>query len=253
MKGKIKQLFDIFVSGCKKHAPEMAIGVGIATMAVSVVSAVKETPKALDKIEEMKSDLGKDELTAKETVQAAWKCYIPSAASFVIGVFCICLASKTYLGRIAAVGAVVSMRDEEIDILKKKATEMFGEKKKEELLDAVEQERVDKNPVGKNEITIVSGGNILCYDVSSGRYFRSTKDKVDTAFHELNYQMNDEMTVTLNDFYCHLGLSDNESGRILGWDVANGPIKPRYTSTLSENDEPCLVISFEKPASYLWQ
>lgn len=253
MKGKIGQLYDIFVKGCKKHSPEIAIGVGIASMAVSVVSAVRETPKALDKIEEMKSDLGKDELTAKETIQTAWKCYIPSAVSFMIGVFCICLASKTYLGRIAAVGAVVSMKEDELDILKKKTAEMFGEKKKEELADAVEQERVDRNPVGKNEITTVGGGNILCYDVSSGRYFRSTKDKVDTAFHELNYQMNDELTVNLNDFYYHLGLSDNETGRILGWDVANGPIRPRYTSTLAENDEPCLVISFEKPAGYLWQ
>ena len=65
--------------------------------------------------------------------------------------------------------------------------------------------------------------------------------------------MNDELTVNLNDFYYQLGLSDTETGKILGWDVANGPIRPRYTSTLSENDEPCLVIGFEKPAGYLWQ
>lgn len=58
----------------KKHSPEILTGIGIAGMITTTVMAVRATPKALILIEEKKDELEVNELTPKETIQAAWTC-----------------------------------------------------------------------------------------------------------------------------------------------------------------------------------
>lgn len=61
-----------------KHAPEIALGTGIALGVSTVILAVKETPKAMMLIEERKLDLQSDTLSKIETVKVAGPCYIPA-------------------------------------------------------------------------------------------------------------------------------------------------------------------------------
>ncbi len=64
----------------QKRSPELMIGFGIAAGVSAIVFAVRATPKAMRLIEEEKKELHVDKLTPKETVRAAWKCYVPAAA-----------------------------------------------------------------------------------------------------------------------------------------------------------------------------
>ena len=78
-------------------------------------------------------------------------------------------------------------------------------KKEQSIRDSVSKDKMVKNPV-REVILTESGGNTICYDVLSGRYFKSDRDKITRVMNELNRQMRDEMYVTLNDFYYELGL-----------------------------------------------
>ena len=86
----------------KKHSPEILTEIGIAGMITTTVMAVRATPKALILIEEKKDELEVDELTPKETIQAAWTCYIPAAAIGTVSVACLIGASSVNMRRRAA-------------------------------------------------------------------------------------------------------------------------------------------------------
>ena len=108
-----------------------------------------------------------------------------------------------------------------------------------------------KNPV-REVILTESGGNTICYDVLSGRYFKSDRDKITRVMNELNRQMRDEMYVTLNDFYYELGLDGTKMGDMLGWSARGGlfTVNARYSSHLAANGQPCLAVSFNVAPKY---
>ena len=56
----------IFVMG---HGPQIATGIGVALAFAAGVKAVKETPKAVERIEEKKKEEKVEELTVVETVK----------------------------------------------------------------------------------------------------------------------------------------------------------------------------------------
>lgn len=109
-----------------------------------------------------------------------------------------------------------------------------------------------KNPV-REVILTENGGNTICYDVLSGRYFKSDRDKITRVMNELNRQMRDEMCVTLNDFYYELGLDGTKMGDMLGWNIDKGYIDLAFSSQLDANGTPCLVIDYQVAPVYDYQ
>lgn len=91
---------------------------------------------------------------------------------------------------------------------------------------------------------ITEKGNTLCYDVVSGRYFRSDIDKIKKAENELNHRMISEMYISLNEFYYEVGLPRTSIGDELGWNIDGGLIGLEFSSQLAEDGTPCLVIDY---------
>ena len=133
-----------------------------------------------------------------------------------------------------------------------KVVETIGEKKEQSIRDSVSKDKMVKNPV-REVILTESGGNTICYDVLSGRYFKSDRDKITRVMNELNRQMRDEMYVTLNDFYYELGLDGTKMGDILGWNIDKGYIDLAFSSQLDANGTPCLVIDYQVAPVYDYQ
>ena len=97
----------------------------------------------------------------------------------------------------------------------------------------------------KNVISnVVEKGNTLCYDSISGRYFKSDIEKIKKAENELNKKMLNEMYLSLNEFYDELGLRPTSLGNELGWNIDDGLIDIHFSSQLSEDDQPCLVLDY---------
>ena len=76
----------------------------------------------------------------------------------------------------------------------------------------------------------------------SDRYFKSDMDKLQKSVNDLNRQMRDEMSVSLNDFYCEIGLNPIGIGDDIGWNIDRGYIDLNFSSQLADDGTPCLVV-----------
>lgn len=233
----------------KKHSPEILTGIGIAGFITTTVMAVKATPKALILIEEKKDELETDTLSGKDIIKVAGPCYIPAAIVGSVSIFCLVGASSTNLRRNAALAAAYTLSESTLKEYQEKVVETIGEKKERDIREQVSKDKMTKNPV-REVILTEKGGNTICYDTISGRYFKSDRDKISRIVNELNRQMRDEMCVTLNEFYYELGLDCTKLGDDLGWNIDKGYIEIDFSSHLDVNGTPCMVLDYQVAPVY---
>lgn len=236
----------------KKHSPEILTGIGIAGMVTSTVMAVKATPKALMLLEDKQYELQTSKLKKKEAIKTTWTCYIPSLIVGSISIACLIGASSTNLRRNTALATAYTLSESTLKEYQDKVVETIGEKKEQTIRDSVAKDKMADNPV-REVILTDAGGNTICYDVLSGRYFKSDRDKIGRAMNELNRRMRDETYVTLNDFYYEIGLEGTKMGDMLGWNIDKGYIDLAFSSHLDANGTPCLVIDYRVAPIYDYQ
>lgn len=249
-KPNLSKLIKNAKTAISKHSPEILTAIGVVGMVSTTVMAVKATPKALSLLEEMKKEEKKEELTPVETVKATWKCYVPAAVTGVVSTACLIGASAVNAKRNAALATAYTLTETAFKEYKDKVVETIGEKKEQVVRDKVAKERVEKNPVQNREVIITGKGNVLCYDATNDKYFRSDIEKIRKAVNDINYRLNVEMYMSLNDFYYELGLKPTKLGDDLGWNINDGLIEVNFSSQLTEDGEPCLVMDYQVAPKY---
>ncbi|MEY8515364.1 DUF6353 family protein [Lachnospiraceae bacterium 29-84] len=232
-----------------KRSPEILTGIGIAGMLATTVMAVKATPKALRLLEEEKEKQERD-LTKVETAKATWKPYLPAVVTCSVSVACLVGANAANAKRNAALAAAYSISEAAFKEYKEKTLETVGEKKEQSIRDKAAKAQVDRNPVSNCEVFVTGKGETLCYDVVSGRYFKSDIEKIRKAENTLNRRLMDEMYVSLNEFYYELGLKCTGLGNELGWNVDDGLIDLHFSSQLGDDGTPCLVVDYHIAPRY---
>ena len=251
MKFNLHKIVKSFGRGLKKHSPEILTGIGIAGMITTAVLAVKATPKAEELIKKYKENEEKEELTAVETIKAAWKPYIPAAITCGISVLCLVGASSEHLRRNTALAAAYTLSESARKEYRKKVIETIGEEDEKPIRDAVIKERLDSDPPREKEIIITGNGNVRCYDAWSGNYFESDINSIKKAVNELNRQMLSDMYISLNEFYAEIGFKEMPvMGDRLGWNVDKGLIDVEFSSQLDDKGMPCLVMIFTNEPVY---
>lgn len=245
LSSNITNLFKKMGSAIQKHSPEILTGIAVAGSVTSTVLAVKATPKAIRLIEDAEDEKG-DKLTVKETVQTCWKCYIPSALSGAAAISCMIGSQSINSRRSAALATAYKLSEEAFSIYKDKVIETIGEKKEEEIRSKVAKERIDRDPADNKEVIITGNGNVLCYDVMSGRYFESSIETLRRIQNDLNMTMiNGFSYVSLSEFYDELGLRHTKTSDDLGWNLnRDGQIDIRFDTELTEDGRPCVVVDF---------
>ena len=226
-----------------KRSPEILTGLGIAGMVTTTVLAVRATPKALKLIEDAQYEK-RESLTVSEKIKVAWKPYIPAAITGITSITCVIGASSVNAKRNAAIAAAYNLSQTALTEYKEKVVETIGEKKEQVIKDKIAKDKVENNPVTKSEVIITGKGNTLCYDTFNGRYFYSDSDQIKKAINELNRKMLNEMYVSLNDFYSELDLKLSNNGYELGWKLDDGLIEVDFSSQISDDGRPCLVIDY---------
>ena len=234
-----------------KRSPEILMGIGIAGMITTTVLAVKATPKAMELIEERKTQEWTDELSPLEIVKVAWKPYIPAIVTGVTSTFCLIGSSSVHSRRNAALATAYKLSETALTEYREKVIETIGEKKEQTVRDKVAEERVKKNPVTKNEVIITNTGKTLCFDPISARYFYSSIEKIKRAENELNKEMLHAFSgyVSLNDFYDEIGLDHTSVGDDLGWNTEK-LIDINFSSQLNDNGEPSVVLDYAVAPNY---
>lgn len=264
-----KQFFKNMSKSLSNHSPEILTGIGIAGMITSTALAVKATPKALELLEEKKEEVNKQrfnreierdyslkdhkeltKLDTKTTIKTVWKCYIPATVTMAVSVACLIGASSVHVKRNAVLATAYHLSEAAATEYRNKVVEAIGAKKEETIRDAVNKDRIERNPVSKNEIFITDKGNTLCYDDLSGRYFKSDIDKIKKIINELNHQMNKTYYISLNDFYDEIGLEHTKLGDSLGWNSDMGLLELHFSSHLADEGTPCLSLDFTTMPKY---
>ena len=237
-----------------KYSTGILTGIGITGMIGATFMAVKATPKALYLIETKKEESEVEELTPVETIKTCWTCYIPATLTTVLSAVCLIGASTVSAKRNAALATAYSISEAALREYQEKVVEVVGEKKEKAVRDAVAKDQIERDPVTKSEVVIIdSNSNTLCYEPLSGRYFKSTIDKIKKAEIKLDRQMIQEMYVSLNDFYWEIGLDGTDLGDKMGWNLSKGYMDLSFSSQLADDGTPCAVIVYGIPPVYDYQ
>lgn len=234
------------------NSPVILTGMGLAGMITTVVFGIKATPKAEKIIKCEESQLERP-LTKVEIVKHTWKCYIPTVAMGAASAACIIGGQSVSLRRNAALAGLYAFTDNTLKEYQDKVIETVGEKKNTDILDGMAKDIVDQNPV--NELNVIrAGGDHLCYDPLTGRYFRSDIELINRAVNNLNKCLIDDRYETLNDFYYLLGLPEVDSivGEDLGWNT-DKLLDLGFSSQLASNGEPCIVLRYDVAPKFDYQ
>lgn len=236
----------------KKHSPEILTGLGLMTIASSVVLAVKATPKALWVIEHEEIEQAHP-LSTKEKVKVAGKLYIPAAAAFVAGSACIIGASSIHLHRNAALAAAASLTDATFKSYREVVSEKIGEEAEKDIHKEVAAKKMEEHTPETKIINLPNGDDTTwCYDPLVDRYFWSTRNVIENAVNVFNRQMRYDMRLSVNEWFDTLGLDHADLADDLGWDIdTNGYLELTYDSRLDKTGKPAMVLVYTNPPKYI--
>lgn len=233
------------------NLPSVLTGLSLAGGVTTVILAIQATPKAIilldeaaNKIIEEHPDEKFDGFTRTEVVKIAWKPFVPVVIMGVISGLCGVGANSVNIKRNAALAGLYSLTEATLREYQSKVVETFGDVKAQKVKDDINHDRIIRHPPKDNEVTVTGHGNVLCYDKISGRYFRNDIENIRKIQNDKNRDLMDEMTVSLNEMYDALGLPHIKIGDELGWIVEDGLLDFQFSSQLTENGEPCLVVDY---------
>lgn len=250
-----KATVSSFIKGVKvsvdKNMPTILTTLAITGGISTTILAVKATPKALALIEERKQELDIEKLEPLEMVKTTWKCYIPAALTGAFSIGCALGANSEHSKRNAAIAAACKLSETAVIEYKDAVKEVVGEKKAKQVKEQVDKTRIEKNPVGQTQVIVTGKGSTRCYDHLSGRYFESDIERIKRAVNNVNKELLNGMGYSsLNEFYAELSMEPTGIGEKLGWNVIDGLLDIDFSSQISEDGVPCIVIDYNPAPRY---
>jgi hypothetical protein len=180
-----------------------------------------------------------------EKVKLVWFQFLPPVATGVLTVTSIVLANRISSKQIAALAVAGGISERALQEYKDKVVEKFGERKNQDIRDQIAQDRVSKHPVSR-EIVLAGTGEVLCYDMTTGRYFQSTMEEIRRAENKINYELLHHMSASLAEFHDEIGLPSTSYTDSVGWNGAE-MFKVVFSTVMSPDNRPCLAVDFERP------
>ena len=226
------------------HATEILTGVGVVGMVGSTVLAVKATPKALMLIEDRKDELETESLDHLELVKTTWRCYVPATAVGVLSISCLIGSAGVNAKRSAALAAACTLSENAFRTYAEQTLEVVGQEKEHEIREFVGRQKIKDKPMPENtsSLYICEDGESICFEGSSGRYFKTSMNAIERAENAFNKRMLEDMAMSLNDYYYELGLDSVSIGDVIGWDLDDGMIEFKVGSILSDDGKPCIYL-----------
>jgi len=186
------------------------------------------------------------ELSTAAKAKLVWHLYLPPAAVGVTTVASIVMANRVASTRLAALTVASALSERRFQEYRDKVAEKFGARDATKMRDEIAQERVLKNPRDTREIIIAGTGDVLCYDMLTGRYFMSSAEKIRKAENRINHELNNFMHASLTEFYEEVGLPPTTYTDMVGWH-GNDNLEVQISAVTSDDEKPCLAIDFTPP------
>ena len=233
-----------------QNATAILTGVGVAGTVATAVLTGKASFKAVEVISEKAEITFCDQdvhdetacFSTREKVMLVWPLYIPAVGVGTTTIVAIIFANRISSKRAAALAAAYGLSEKAFGEYREKALQHLGIKKEQALKDEIAQDRVNLNPAGQT--IIIGDGEVLCYDAPTGRYFKSNMERIRKAENTVNYEIIHQGGSSLSSFYDEIGLPPTTYSDDVGWNADN-IIEVDYTSVLTNEGQPCIVIDFK--------
>ena len=244
----------------KKNGSTILTVAGATGLVATTVLAVKATPKALKKIEDVESEKG-ERLSKWATIKVAGSVYVPTVLVGAGTLACIFGANVLSQRQQASLASAYALLDTSFKDYKRKLIELHGEETHQEVVDAIAIEKA------QDDWIIQSGffGEVanlgvdadseprLFYDEHSGRYFEATIERVLQAEYHLNRNYILRGFAYLNEFYDLLGIEETDYGSVQGWcpnDNDEFWIEFNHRKVLIDDDLECYIIDMPLAPKY---
>lgn len=222
------------------NSSSILTAIGVAGVLATTALAVRATAKS---IAHMQADgVDPSSIGIKEKVAYSWPFFLSTAAVASTTCVAIVFANRIGLRRATALATALTVSERAMTEYQNKVVERYGEFKEQEIRDSIRQDRVNANPVDQREV-IILGGDQLCYDAYSGRYFQSTMESIKHAINRLNYQIVHDNYASLTDFYNFIGLEGTSISDEVGWNVSE-LFDVQFTTTMSADGRPAIVLDY---------
>jgi hypothetical protein len=251
----MNEFFKKFKMLVADNSPLILTYLSVAGVVSTAVLAVRATPKALEKIEQVHKEnfmMDNPDAKNKEIIKVVWKDYTPAFVSGAFTIACIIGAQTINTRKNAAVVSLYSLTETALREYQAKVKEIHGENKEKKVRELVKQDSIASAPMALSEVHITGLGEQLCYDSFTGRYFKSDIETIRRAQNDINAQVLANNYASHNDFYKALGLSRTQFGEEAGWNL-DQLLDIEFTSHLADDGRPCLCIEYQmnlKPNYY---
>lgn len=230
----------------KANAPAiLTTSACVGTIATAILTA-KSTTLAIEKIADYcETNLrSPEDLSWKEKFSVSYRVYIPPAIAGVCTLVSIISANRIQYARGAAFALAYSGSEAAFRRYREAVADVVKPKDVQKITSRVAEKSLQE--AGKplsGTVLVASSGDVLCYDVFSGRYFRSDIETIRRVENNINGQLNAECYASLNEFYAGLGLPPIAAGELVGWSDPNS-LSVEFGSQLTEKGEPVLTVDF---------
>lgn len=240
----------INANGCaqfiKANAPAiLTASACVGTVATAILTA-KSTTLAIERIADYCEDnlRSPEDLTWREKFAVSYRVYIPPAITAVATLVSIVAANRVQYSRGAAFALAYTGSEAAFKRYREAVADVVKPKDVEKVKARVAEKSVqDAGKPVSGSVLVASSGDVLCYDVFSGRYFKSDIETIRRVENNINGQLNLECYASLNEFYNGLGLPPIAAGELVGWSEPNS-LSVEFGSQLTEKGEPVLTVDF---------
>lgn len=228
------------------NSPIILTATAVAGVLTTAILSGRAAVKAADilRVEEAYRELD-FEPTLKEQLELTWKCYIPPVVAASSTIAAIIASNHISSRRNAALFSLYSLTDVAFKEYKDKVIEQIGVPKEQKVHDAIAESRMAANPPTRE--IIIGEGEILCCELYTGRYFKSTQESLRRAENDVNFEINQSMYASLDDFYHAVGLPSTDYCNEIGWNVDNR-LELQF-SWAGQDGKPALGFSYRKAPS----
>ena len=227
------------------NAPSICTAIGVVGVVSTALLTAKATVKAMNIVAEAHyPDEGpRVDLDNWDKTKLVWLEFVPAVGTGAVAIAAIIGANRIGSKRAAAMAAAYSISEKAFAEYRDKVVEKIGEKKEKSVSESVAQDRIDRDPVTKREVAVVGGGDVLCYDSLTGRYFKSDVETLRRAENDVNRDILNYSYVSLSEFFDKIGLPTTAISEELGWNL-DTKFELKFDTGLSDDGRPCLVLNY---------
>lgn len=179
-----------------------------------------------------------------EKIQLAGVYFVPPVFTGAATIAAIIFSHKMSAQKAAALAAAYGLSQRQFEEYKNKVAEKLTGPKNQAIKDELAQDRVDRAS-GYDKIVIVDGNDVLCFDSCTGRYFRSSMEKVTRAANAVNLEIHSHGSARASMFYDELELPPTTWSNDVGWNL-DSMLELDISTTQAPDGRPCLVIDFKR-------